>query len=107
MEKKAKCDANIADLKTKLGTVRKRIDGLDLKITKLNSAIATDRRQLEELENNRCAKSSEELASAADLEEEMETLRKEAAAMETARHVALDTVREADGRLTEWEDKVR
>jgi hypothetical protein len=37
----------------------------------------------------------------------MESLRKEAEAMEVARHVALDSVRQADSRLTEWEDKVR
>jgi chromosome segregation ATPase len=97
----------VTELASKLGSVRKRIDGLDLKITKLNSAIAKDKRLLDELENTRCAKSNEQTAAAMDLEEEMERLRKEAEAMEVARHIALDSVRQADSRLTEWEDKVR
>jgi len=73
----------------------------------LNSAIAADRSQLSELEKSRCAKSGEDLAAAADLEEEIEKLREEVAAVEAARHVALERVRDADSRLTEWEEKVR
>lgn len=107
MEKKSKSDANMTDIRVKLNTVRKRIEGLDLKITKLNSAIAMDRQQLQQLESDRCAKNNEDLAAALDLEEEMERLRKEVEAVEAARFLALEKVREADGLLTEWEDKVR
>jgi hypothetical protein len=47
------------------------------------------------------------MAAAADLEEEIERLREEVAAVEAARHVALERVRDADSRLTECEEKVR
>ena len=107
LEKRSKNEEDIRDFKDELNKVLKRIDGLDVKIKKLNKTIADSKADSVALESKMNAKVVENTAAVREIQEEIETLKTEISSLETSQHFALGRVREADRELGEWEDKVR
>ena len=107
LEKKTKHEEDIVRLTDELARIRKRIESLDVRIKKLNTAYAAAKLQVEEEESRRTATRAENAALAADLEEEIEALKNEIAELETNQQVSLFGIKEADKELGEMEDKVK
>ena len=107
LEKKRKNEDDIRNLQDHLLKIRKRLENLDVRIRKLNSVKADDTVVYQDLTKRRNAKIMENIATIAEIEEEIEYLKKEITALESSQHFSLSRVRSVDLELGEWEDKVR
>ena len=106
-EKKISNENEIRQLATDLAKLNKRIEQFDLNIKKLNTTLADERQKLEQLEDDRVAKSEETFARVADIEEGIEKIKEEAKQLEISRHFVVERVRQVDLMVFEWEDKVK
>ena len=66
-----------------------------------------ERQKLEQLDDDRSAKSEETFARLANLEEGIEAVKERAKQLEVSRHFVVERVREVDLLVFEWEDKVK
>ena len=106
-EKKISNENEIRQLTSDLAKLNKQIELFDLNIKKLNTTLADERQKLEQLEDDRSAKSEETFARVADLEEGIEAVKERAKQLEVSRHFVVERVREVDLLVYEWEDKVK
>ena len=106
-EKKISNENDIRQLTADLAKLNKRIEQFDLNIKKLNTTLADERQKLEQLEDERGAKSEETFARVADIEEGIEAIKEEAKQLEISRHFVVERVRQVDLMVFEWEDKVK
>lgn len=106
-EKKISNENEIRQLTSDLAKLNKQIELFDLNIKKLNTTLAEERQKLEQLEDDRSAKSEETFARVADLEEGIEAVKERAKQLEVSRHFVVERVREVDLLVYEWEDKVK
>ena len=66
-----------------------------------------ERQKLEQLDDDRSAKSEETFARLANLEEGIEAVKEAAKQLEVSRHFVVERVREVDLLVYQWEDKVK
>ena len=92
-EKKISNENEIRQLTSDLAKLNKQIELFDLNIKKLNTTLADERQKLEQLEDDRSAKSEETFARVADLEEGIEAVKERAKQLEVSRHFVVESER--------------
>ena len=107
LDKKNKNEEEIITLNENLTKVRKRIENLDYTIKKLNKTLSDDRVEIGELEKKRNTKITEGMAAVSDIDDEISTIKCAISEFELGQQTALWEVQQADGKLLEWEDKVK